>query len=239
MRGSFLALLAFALPGAAHAQALQCRVPAAVPRPVLEGPTEREPSRIVPVGGYTLAVTWSPETCRLHGRDPDNRFQCGGGNRFGFTLHGLWPDGEGAQWPQYCRAAPLLSVRTIRRNLCATPSAQLLQHEYVKHGTCMGLTPDAYFARSRPLYAALHYPDMRALAARPALTAGDFTAAFARANRGMRADMLRLNVNRQGRLEEVWICHDRNLRRATCPAHQGGAAPGTRIAITPQRRGRR
>lgn len=222
---------ALATPAAANAQALQCSVPGQLPRPTTEGPTSGEPRRILPIGGYTLAVSWAPEACRGHAGD----FQCGGGNRFGFTLHGLWPDGEGAAWPQYCASAALLPESAIRPNLCATPSVQLLQHEYAKHGTCMGLSPADYFRRSTGLYARLHFPDMAVLAARPDLTAGVFAAAFARANPGMSADMMRLNLNRRGWLEEVWLCLDIRFRWRRCPATQGGAAPSAAVRIEPPR----
>jgi ribonuclease T2 len=228
-----LAAFAFlaALPAAVHSQALQCRPPQTIARPHAERPTAQEPRRLLPIGGYTLAIIWAPEGCRGRSPNLDRAFACGGGNRFGFTLHGLWPDGRGARWPQYCTAAPILPERLIRRHLCATPSAQLMQHEYAKHGTCTGLAPADYFARATALYRRLHYPNMAALATRRDLTAGDFAQAFARANRGMRADMMRLNVGRDGWLEEVWLCLDTQLGYRTCPATQGGADAARRIRV--------
>jgi ribonuclease T2 len=225
------AALAAAVPGVAQAQAYRCSVPATVPRPHPDLPDARQPRRPLPIGSYTLAIGWAPHYCRDHGRDPAARFQCGAGNRFGFTLHGLWPDGVGKDWPQYCRATPLLSRATIRRNLCATPSAQLLQHEWAKHGTCMpGYRPDAYFARSTGLYGRLRYPDMDALSRAP-LTAGGLAERIAAANPGMAADMMRITADRQGWLDEVWICLDTAFRYRRCPAHQGGLAPGASVRI--------
>lgn len=226
--------LILAAPAGLRAQAYQCSVPERLSRPVAEGPSVREPRRVVPIGGYTLALIWSPESCR--GRSGDTALACSGGNRFGFTLHGLWPDGRGATWPQYCAPAPLLSERVIRQNLCATPSVQLLQHEYAKHGTCMGVPPAAYFTRATGLYRAVHYPDMAALAARRNLTAGQFAAAFARVNPGMTVDMVRPRLNRRGWLEEVWVCLDTNFRQRRCP--RGGTASTAAVRIEPPRRGR-
>ncbi|UIJ46603.1 ribonuclease T [Sphingomonas cannabina] len=228
-----LALAAAALltPVAASAQAYRCAVPGDLPRPRADGPDTREPKRVVPIGGYTLAITWAAQHCHDNAREASARFQCASGNRFGFTLHGLWPDGTGRQWPQYCRPAPLLGEEVLRRNLCATPSVQLLQHEYAKHGTCMGLPPAQYFARSTGLYGRLRYPDMNALSRRPNLTAGQFATAFARANPGLRANMMRITANRQGWLEEVWLCLDKRFAFAACPAHQGGLKPSARLKI--------
>ena len=195
------------VPGVASAQAYQCTAPDAsmmTVRPDL--PSEREPQRLLPIGHYTLAISWSPQHCRQPDRAARSRFQCGGANRFGFVLHGLWPDGIGKEWPQYCKATPLLAERTIRANICSTPSAQLLQHEWAKHGTCMaGYTPDRYFARSTAMYGRLRFPDMDALS-RQTLTAGALAEAIARANPGMTPDMMRITATRQGWLDEVWLC---------------------------------
>ena len=146
-------------------------------------------------------------------------------------LHGLWPDGAGKEWPQYCRAARALPAAVVRETLCATPSAQLIQHEWAKHGTCMATTPEAYFRRSRALYAKLRFPDMTALSRRPNLTAGQLATAVARLNPGMTAQSLRITIDRQGWLDELWICLDLNFRATACPAHQGGVVPGSAIKI--------
>ena len=228
-------------PGAAGAQALRCTAPTSIDRPRPDLPDARQPRRLLPIGGYTLAITWAPQYCHEHGRDAAARFQCGSGNRFGFTLHGLWPDGVGKDWPQYCRGTPLLSRDVIRRNICATPSAQLLQHEWAKHGTCIaGSSPAAYFARSTALYGRLRYPDMDALSRAP-LTAGTLAQRMARlglsyeqvaaVNPGMTADSMRITANRRGWLDEVWICLDKAFRYRRCPAHQGGLAPNAGVRI--------
>ena len=224
-------LATLAAPALAQAQAYRCTAPATVERPRPDLPSDTQPRRLLPIGGYTLAITWAPQYCHEHSRDASARFQCGSGNRFGFTLHGLWPDGVGKDWPQYCQATPLLSRAVIARNLCATPSAQLLQHEWAKHGTCMpGMRPERYFERSTGLYAKLRYPDMDALSRKP-LTAGGLAEAFAAANPGLSAEMMRITANRQGWLDEIWLCLDTAFRYQRCPAHQGGLAPAASVKI--------
>ena len=229
---AMLAGAAALLPGTVAAQALSCAIPTEVPQPRADGPDKRQPVRRLPIGGYTLALSWSPEYCRGKGRAAAERFQCGGGNRFGFVLHGLWPDGQGKQWPQYCQTTRLLPREVIRRNLCATPSAQLLQHEWAKHGTCMpGATPERYFAQSTAMFGRLRFPDMDALSRRAGLTVATLTQAIARANPGLGADMMRVTVTRKGWLDEVWLCADTAFRYRRCPAHQGGAKPGAGVKI--------
>lgn len=229
-------VVALATPVAAQAQATSCAVPASIPRPRPALPSDREPVRRLPIGSYTLAVSWSPEFCKTRsgaGREGSNTdFQCGGRNAFGFVLHGLWPDGVGDEWPQYCQAAPLLSRATIRRNLCATPSAQLLQHEWAKHGTCMaGYTPDRYFATATAMYRALRFPDMDALSRRSTLTVGALAQAIADENKGLRADMIRVTTTRDGWLDELWLCADKGLKYARCAPGKGGADPASAVRI--------
>ena len=234
MRKYLLPLIALLLPGIAHAQANQCRLPEIIARPQVEGPSADEPKRVLPIGYYTLAVSWSPQYCKTSRGGARDAFQCGSGNDFGFTLHGLWPDGYGKEWPQYCKPAAPLPRKVIREHLCSTPSVQLIQHEWVKHGTCMPTTPTKFFALSRKLYQALRYPDMAALAARPTLSAQDFAKAFAAENKGMVADGIRLNVNRDGALSEVWICMDRKFRYMACPPQQGDVRDRAQLRIEPR-----
>lgn len=226
-----LAVAALAAPAAASAQALSCAIPSRIERPRIDGPTPSQPRRVLPIGSYTLALTWNPQYCRDNGNRSGANFQCGDTNRFGFTLHGLWPDGEGKTWPQYCRAAAPLPEAVLRQNLCVTPSVQLLQHEYAKHGTCMGIAPAAYFAQARRLYDRVRYPDMDRLSRRTGLTAGQLAAAIARVNPGMTAGMMRITATRQGWLDEVWLCTDKRLRYTTCSTHQGGLAATAPVRI--------
>lgn len=230
-----LTAVALLLPAAAHAQSYRCAIPAQVETPRPDLPSDSQPKRVLAIGGYTLAITWAPQYCRGNYRDASAKFECASGNRFGFTLHGLWPDGEGKDWPQYCAATGLLDRATIRGALCATPSAQLLQHEWAKHGTCMGGTPTDYFGRSTKLYAKLRYPDMDRLSRR-SLSAGTLAAAMARANPGLGADGMRVTAGKGGWLDEIWLCLDKQFRYTRCPAHQGGLAPSAPIKIW---RGRR
>jgi len=225
-----LLLAALLVAPACAKKAPSCEVPQTLSRPMLEGPTFDQPRRVLPIGGYTLAVSWSPQYCIDKSSSPRDRIQCGGPNSFGFTLHGLWPDGEGALWPQYCTPTRLVPEKVILEHLCSTPSPQLIQHEWEKHGTCMAKRPEDYFARSGKLFSELVFPDMKELSGRT-MTAIEFQRKFADANPGMRPEEMRLNLSKAGWMEEVWICLDKQFHRQACPAHQGGAAPGQIVRI--------
>lgn len=223
MRWRLLLAATALLPLAAHAEVPQCRLPPQVAAPAL--PTPDGPRRVLPIAGYTLALSWSPEYCRTRGRDAGAAFQCGGKlGRFGFILHGLWPETAPGNWPQWCPAAPL-SAETVRRHLCMTPSPGLLAHEWAKHGACMASTPEAYFTSGASLLAAIRFPDMMRLSRRPGLTAGQLRDAFRSATPALPAAAIRVKANARGWLEEVRICYGKDLRPAACaePESEDGA----------------
>jgi ribonuclease T2 len=198
-----------------------------------ELPSAEQPVRNVPTRSYTLSLVWTPEYCHSRREQAGAEAECGNrAVRGGFTLHGLWPDGDGPnRWPQYCKPVGILTDAQIRAGISATPSAQLLQHEWAKHGSCMAVDPVRYFEEEKRIYATIRFPDMAALAHRRGLTAGAFQSAFAAANPGMTADMMRLNVNRRGWLAEVWLCLGLDKRPKVCPAEQGGAQSGDPIKV--------
>ena len=217
---------AFAWSNAAIAAAPGDAVPPNLPVPHIELPGD-QPVRAVPAVSYTLALIWTPQHC-FHAVGGAEALKCGRDTGSGFVLHGLWPDGEGTSWPQWCAPAAILPKRTIAAHYRATPSPQLMQHEWAKHGTCIaGATPDSYFDQSNRLFRQVRIPDMRKLAAAPT-TESKFAQAFAAANPGMEPDSIRLNLNKQGWLQEVWLCLDTTFQSMHCAAP---ASPGRTVHI--------
>lgn len=182
-----------------------------------------EPVRKSAIRGYLLALSWSPQYCRRGGRDA----QCdGSAGRFGFILHGLWPEGAGRDYPQWCAPAKPLSPAIVRAQFCITPSTRLIAHEWAKHGTCATSDPADYFAASRKLYTSIRYPDMDALSRRPKLDAGAFKRAFSAANPRLRPSNLIVTTNRNGGwLREVRVCLDTAFRPEPCPRTRSRGAP--------------
>lgn len=212
-------------------QGAQCRVPAELPAP--RGVRAPDPSEVrrLPIGGYTLALSWSPQYCAAGDRRGDT--QCDGrAGRFGFILHGLWPEGKGGRgWPQYCAPAAIVPKAVLAAHFCTTPSVHLMQHEWARHGTCMARRPEEYFSRGRALYQQLRLPDMAELARRKPLAAGTVARAFAANNAGLDVEMIRIRTDRAGYLSEVWLCLDTAFRSTRCPAGKRGAALSTLIRI--------
>lgn len=223
--------LALCLPSTpAHAQTTACRVPDRLPAPRAVNPRPGEEKRGVPVAGYTLAMSWSPQYCADRGGGFAD-MQCSGTvGQFGFILHGLWPEGAGQRWPQYCRPAGLVPREVVRSTLCVMPSVQLMQHEWARHGTCVATRSEDYFAAARRAFQAVRVPDMRALARDPRLTGGKLIAAFTGSNPALRPEMLRVRTQGQW-LDELWLCLDRALRPVACPAGKSGLRPGGSLRI--------
>jgi ribonuclease T2 len=217
------------LPGAALAQAYQCRLaagPVAVPAVARDGPARR-----TALAGYTLALSWSPEYCRnRQGRAADRRQCSGAAGRFGFVVHGLWPESRGDP-PQWCAARGSLTSRELARNLCMTPSAELLAHEWAKHGACMAPRPESYFRTARRLWNALRWPDFDRMARRDGLTAGQVREAFSQANRLWEPEYVGLLVNERGWLQEMRLCYGKDFKPAACDARRFGPADSTPVKI--------
>jgi ribonuclease T2 len=221
---------------AATAQAWQCKAPANLSRPVIETQPPGEVRR-TPVAGYVLALSWSREYCRGQENDPDMALQCSGKiGDFGFVLHGLWPEGQGPDYPQWCRKAPLLSRKVIADNICMTPSVQLLQHEWAKHGTCMARKPETYFGAAKLLFEAIEFPDMDRLSRQKdregaSLNAAGLAEAFATYNEDLPAGAVKVQTNERGWLKEVRICLDKKFKPQACPRFVRGVRDGAGVKI--------
>lgn len=125
---------------------------------------------------YAMVYTWSDNYCRnprkVNNKDKQagqvDYLQCGSDTKFGYVLHGLWPQGakqkkRGEKYPRACEGdQPKIPRNILNQYLCMTPSVWLLQHEYEYHGTCMHdeslETPKAYFDTALKLHNTLNLP---------------------------------------------------------------------------------
>lgn len=210
-----------------------CRAPTPfpVPRPVPIPRGEAVPRSSD--GGYVLALSWSPQYCATT-RDPlnaQNRDQCAatarkpgsgaGRSGYGWVMHGLWPQAAKGTHPRWCRVAKIVPKPVLQQNFCITPSAQLMQYQWAKHGTCMSANPVSYFHAAARLYRQLKFPDMATLAQKPQNSA-TIRRAFARANGHRDAGFFAVSTDRQGWLREVRLCLDQRMQPKLCSAAQQG-----------------
>lgn len=107
---------------------------------------------------YVLSLSWSPSFCAAAAeRGSTSRSQQGqcGERPFSFVVHGLWPQYEHG-FPDYCqRPAPRLDRRIMTSMLDLMPAPGLIYSQWDKHGTCSGLSAEAYFDTVRKSRAAV------------------------------------------------------------------------------------
>lgn len=228
MKALLAGLVLLFLPVPALAQAYQCSIPRAVEpvRPVKpDGPVRR-----VPVAGYILAASWSPDYCKRSG--DTSSMQCSRRNgRFGFILHGLWPQARSGPSPQWCGGAPSPSAALLRRHMCMTPSASLLAREWAKHGSCMTRKPETYFKVSAILWRSITWPDADRLSRQDNLTAGDLRRAFVTLNPEWKPGYIGIDVSRTGWLREVRLCYGRNFMPRPCSRRELGSPDSASLSI--------
>lgn len=204
------------------------------PRDLAPFPTHAAPAseiqRGVNIAYYLLALNWTPEWCRTNGEGiTAQKMECG--RPFGFTLHGLWPNGVGKPYPRYCSPVGGIDPATVRQMYCRTPSAELLQHEWAAHGACGWTDPRVYFAQARRLYDQLALPRIETIPTRD-LTAGAVRRAFIRRNPTLRADQIYVQLDKDQRLTEVRLCFDLHYRMMSCMGGVGAPDPAP-IRLTP------
>ncbi len=164
---------------------------------------------------YLLSLSWSPAFCI---QQPDSP-ECSGPRRFGFIVHGLWPQNERG-WPQHCGDGELPDA--VAGGIAdLMPARKLVYHEWSTHGTCSGLDPQAYFDLVRKARSSVNVPGslqnpQAAIEQAPAGIVG----AFMHANPRFPADSVVVTCSRQGvpRLREVHVCFDRELHPRACSA---------------------
>ena len=170
---------------------------------------------------YILSLSWSPEFCYSH---PGN-VECA--QHRGFIVHGLWPQFRGRRGPEYCSAAPAPSIPHV--DAAIIPDPALVRHEWQAHGTCSGLSPEAYFELVRRAYESIRIPPQltspnRQLRASP----GEIVRSFEEANPGLPGASIELTC-RGPYLKSVNICFTKSLRPANCSAPHGCRAPVVKI----------
>jgi ribonuclease T2 len=183
---------------------------------------------------YVLSLSWSPAFCLSSPGDAE----CSGPRRYGFTVHGLWPQNE-TGWPEHCdvrRAVPDDVVQSMAELM---PARALVYHEWSAHGTCSGLEPAEYFRLVRRAFAGVAMPrelsnPTQAIEQPPAAVAAAFLHANPRL--GPQSVVVTCSGQESPRLREVRVCLDRDLAPRACSTdalHEACRAP--QVIIPPIR----
>ena len=165
---------------------------------------------------YLLALSWIPAYCAIDGderRDP----RCAEGQATGWAVHGLWPQHEDGDWPEYCltpQRDPSRRETAAQAGLFGTSGSAW--HQWNKHGRCSGLSAADYYALVAEATARVALPEVfegvtRALRVDPDVV----EAAFIEANPGLAPDMLVTTCPR-GDLVEIRLCLTRGLEPRPC-----------------------
>ena len=161
---------------------------------------------------WVLSLSWSPSWCEATGSARGDA-QCA--RPFSFVVHGLWPQYERG-FPADCdaRAAPP-SREQVRGMLDVMPSPGLINHEWRKHGTCSGLSGEAYLRIIRKLYEKIRVPDgFKDTTEARMVSPGEVERAFIEANKGLDANEIAVQCDSR-RLQEVRICLKKDLSAFT------------------------
>lgn len=164
---------------------------------------------------FVLSLSWSPSYCGSRAGQTDGE-QCGAARPLGFVVHGLWPQHAKGGYPAECAAPAPLPAELVETMLPIMPSRKLVQHEWRKHGTCLGGGPEEYFARARAAFEAVRIPVFLERPARPVTLAIDeVERLFIVANPGLTPDAVALTC--RGRFAaEIRICLDKDLKFRSC-----------------------
>lgn len=166
---------------------------------------------------YVMSLSWSPDYCAyIESKGKTDPNQCTDGKKLGFVLHGLWP--------QYIKGFPSdcttekMPADVIENYTGLYPSEKLYSHEWEKHGTCSGLTPEQYLTLTKQLKDALVIPANYLDPIQPFRTSIDeLKKDFIAANPRFNDKSLAPACSGSGRfLQELRVCYNKDGQVAEC-----------------------
>src|SRR5579871_5157644 len=185
-----------------------------------------------PFDYYVLVLSYAPDFCDQPTGVKDPR-ECGTGRLVGFVVHGLWPQNDTGRGPENCGPASPVSQAIVQAMLRYIPTPSLIQHEWAAHGTCSGASAADYFAMVRRARDSVMLPaNFAQPQQRLQVTPGQLEAAVAAANPQLPRGAIRTSCYRDGELEEVRICLNKDLSARACTASVGECTDGS-IAMLP------
>lgn len=147
--------------------------------------------------------------------------ECGAGRKIGFIVHGLWPQGDTSRGPENCGGSPV-SQAIIQATLNYIPIPSLIQHEWTSHGTCSGLSAADFFAALRKARDSVTLPgDLSQPSQTVQLAPSQVEGKLAAANPSYPATAFRTSCYRDGELQEVRVCLNKDLSPRACGPSAG------------------
>ncbi|VAW78267.1 Ribonuclease T2 family protein [hydrothermal vent metagenome] len=185
---------------------------------------------------YLLAMSWSPQHCYNKKNSRRHKFQCQQ-NKFGFVVHGLWPQSTQAKnrrgHPRFCNTTQRLPTRLIRRYICIVPGVQLMQAQWDKHGNCAFQSAQQYFSTIDTLWNKFKKPDINTMNNQN-FTVRSLKQLLVTLNSPtLKAEHIRIRINRASYLREIFICYNKKFEFAVCQGKTGNA--NRKVKISPSR----
>lgn len=183
---------------------------------------------------YLLVLSYAPNFCSQPQGNKDPR-ECGAGRHIGFIVHGLWPQGENGRGPERCGPASPVSQAILQPTLRYIPTEGLIQHEWTAHGTCSGLSAADYFAALRKARDSVTLPRELDQPAQPVrLTPAEVESRLAAANPSYPKAAFRTSCYRDGELQEIRICLNKDFTPRAC-SPSAGECPAPNLTLLPVR----
>lgn len=182
---------------------------------------------------YLLSLTWSPSYCEAEGGSRKDA-QCESGRRYGFLVHGLWPQYERG-FPEDCPTGVSPAEADIRTLADLMPARGLVRHEWQKHGACSGLAPAGYLKTIRTAREMVRIPAaFQRIDNYVMVSPAEVEAAFVAANPGLKPDGVAVTCDGR-RLREVRICMTRDLGFRACEEVDRRGCRADRVVLPPMR----
>jgi|SRR5450631_650065 ribonuclease T2 len=157
---------------------------------------------------YLLNLSWSPEYCHGH----PNASECAAHETF--VLHGLWPENTDGSYPERCSNAPGPADPGQFKDIY--PDVGLLQHEWQTHGTCSGLSADAFFQAARSAFRAVIVPPaLNTLTSQMSLPPDQIVDLFNASNSAIPRSSFVVSCG-NNYLTAIEVCLDKSLHPVPC-----------------------
>ncbi len=159
---------------------------------------------------YLLTLSWSPEFCHGHPESPE----CG--EHLGFIVHGLWPQFSRGGYPENC-SQQQPGPSNPQAMLDLIPDQHLIEHEWVTHGACTGLSGDNYFALVRRIRDSVRIPqDLVAPSHQLTMASESLKQDFEQANPGLNDSEMAVTCGGAPYLTGIELCFSKDGRPIPC-----------------------
>lgn len=170
---------------------------------------------------YLMNLSWSPEFCLTH----HGAKECALHSTF--VLHGMWPQNNDGTYPHDCSNAPGPADPSKYSDIYPDPS--LLQHEWSKHGTCSGLSPDQYFSAARKAFQSVKIPaQLAGLKSQTSMTPAQILNLFTTSDPQIPQPSMALSCGNND-LTAFEVCLDKNFSPIACSGVRSCRANSVRI----------